>query len=242
MDDLAQVLLMLAGGVPQPAQDRVATALRRSLTLRIFPEDRLPSERALAEAFGVSRITVRQAIGLLRDEGLVASGGSRRAGTLTMPRNTAEPGEAAQLRVAAVQDIGSILEFRSVIEPAVARLAARRADDDLVHRLQAAVEALGAAPDPTAFRRADSEFHLALAQACGNDRLMEAVLVARADLLHWRDLIPMEDDVAENRDEHARITAAIAARDEDAAAEAMLEHLRLTLASFEVHVPSAPGD
>ena len=52
MDDLGQVLLMLAGGAPQPAQERVATALRRSLTLRIFAEDRLPSERALAEAFG----------------------------------------------------------------------------------------------------------------------------------------------------------------------------------------------
>lgn len=234
MDDLDRILLMLAGGTPQPAQDRVATALRRALTLRIFPSDQLPSERALADAFGVSRITVRQAMAILREEGRILSGGSRRAGTRSTPRAVSPTGDEL-LRAVFRREVAEILLFRQVVEPAVARLAAQHADISLVDRLQAAVCALDGSPDPTAFRRADSEFHLALAQACGNERLMAAVLVARAELLHWRDLVPMADDVAENRAEHLRIMEAVAARDGDAAAQAMLEHLGLTLASFEAH-------
>ncbi|MEI7744236.1 MAG: FCD domain-containing protein, partial [Chloroflexota bacterium] len=198
--------------------------------------DKLPTEAELGDDFGISRITVRQALGLLRDEGLVTSGGSRRAGTLTLPRNTDGAGSEAGVRAVAARDIVDIIEFRSVVEPAVARLAARRSDETLVARLRAAVESLGGAPDPTSFRRADSEFHLALAQACGNERLMEAVLVTRAELLHWRDLIPMPDDIEENRAEHERITAAVTDHDEEAAAAAMLDHLRLTLASFQAHI------
>lgn len=237
-DPVERILLMLAGGPPQPAQDRVATALRRALTLRIFPDDRMPSERALADAFGVSRITVRQAIAILRDEGRVLSGGSRRAGTVSTPREV-PPTSDELFRAEFRRDVADIIVFRQVVEPAVARLAAARADDALVARLRAATATLDHDPDPTAFRRADSEFHLALAEACGNDRLMEAVLVSRAELLRWRDLVPMPDDVHENRAEHTAITEAVAAHDGDSAARLMHEHLGLTLASFESHVRDA---
>ncbi len=234
--DLAGLLGMLAGGMPEPAHERIALALRRALTLRIFIDDRIPSERWLAEAFGVSRITVRQAIGLLRDAGMVRSGGSRRAGTVSLPRTTSDPAAPAAILAGAAADIADIMEFRSVVEAAIARLAVARADGTLAARLHASVDALRAAPDPTEFRRADSEFHLALVQACGNRRLLGAVLVARADLLHWRDLLPMADDVAENLVDHARIEAAVAAGDGEAAAVAMVDHLQGTLASFEAHV------
>ena len=228
-DPMERILLMLAGGPPQPAQDRVAMALRRALTLRIFPGDRMPSERSLAESFGVSRITVRHAMVMLRDDGRVLSGGSRRAGTVSRPREpvaTADEPLQAHVRRA----VADIMVFRQAVEPAVARLAAGRADDALVTRLRAAAEALG--PDPTAFRRADSEFHLVLAEACGNDRMVEAVLVSRAELLQWRDLVMMPDDVQGNRAQHMAIADAVAARDGEAAARLMHEHLRLTGASL----------
>ena len=234
--DLAGLLGVLAGGPPEVARERIALALRRALTLRIFTDDRVPSERWLAEAFGVSRITVRQALGLLRDQGMVRSGGSRRAGMVSLPRSTSDPSAPTALLAGAMRDIADIMVFRAVVESEIARLAATRADAALTGRLRASVAALEEAADPTAFRRADSEFHLALARACGNRRLMGAVLVARADLLRWRDLLPMPDDVAENLAEHGRIVTAIEAGDGDAAAAAMAEHLSGTLASFEAHV------
>lgn len=235
-DELAGVLWVLAGGTPQPAHERIATALQRALTLRIFPEDRLPSERWLADAFGVSRITIRGALAFLREQGMVRSGGSRRAGTVSNPRTTDAHGNPARLLEDAGRDIADILDFRSLVEPVAARLAARFADDELVTRLRLSVDGLRTSPDPTAFRRADSAFHLALARATRNQRLLEAVLVTRAELLAWRDLIPMPDDVAENLVEHERIADAVEARDEDRAAAEMLAHLRGTLTSFELHV------
>ncbi len=234
--DLAPILGMLAGGAPQPAHERVAVGLRRALTLRIFPEDRLPPERQLAEWFGVSRVTIRQALAILRDEGLVVSAQSRRAGTLSLPRSMGTHTSSGQLLSNAHSDIVDILDFRSVIEPTVARLAARHVDDQLLVRLHESVEATRTTQDATSFRRADSEFHLALAQACRNRRLMEAVLVTRAQLLHWRDLLPMPDDVEENVVGHGRIAAAVGAGDEDGAGAAMAAHLRGTLASFVLNV------
>lgn len=234
-EDLAGILTMLAGGMPEPAHERIALALHRALTLRVFTDDRLPSERWLAEAFGVSRITIRQAVALLREQGMVHPGGSTRAGMRLVPRTWAHaisPGLLEDAR----RDIADILAFRAVIEPVIARLAAVRADAALAARLDASIAVLRADPDPDAYRRADSEFHLALAQACGNTRLLGAVLVSRADLLRWRDLLPMPDDVAENLRDHERIAAAVTAGHDEAAAAAMEAHLLGTLDAFEANV------
>lgn len=57
-----------------PVYRQVATALREKIDSGEYkPGERLPSERELIEAFGVSRITIREAISLLRSEGLVAA-------------------------------------------------------------------------------------------------------------------------------------------------------------------------
>jgi DNA-binding FadR family transcriptional regulator len=238
--DLASILPMLADGVPQPAHERIALALRRAITLRISPGDRLPSERQLAEWFGVSRVTVRLAFALLRDEGLIEPGRSRRSGTASTPRQAAAPYLKAAVILDARDDIADILAYRSLIEPTAARLAARFGDEQLVVRMQDAVEAMSHDPDPTTFRRADSSFHLAVAEASRNRRLLQAILVTRAELLRWRDLIPMPDDVAENLRDHGLIAEAISDGDEEAASTAMANHLERTLASFLFNVRAAP--
>lgn len=59
---------------PRPPYQQVANALRAAILTRKFaPGDRLPSGPQLAQTYGVSRMTVQQAIRLLRDEGLVVS-------------------------------------------------------------------------------------------------------------------------------------------------------------------------
>lgn len=59
---------------PRPPYQQVANALRASiLTRKFLPGEKLPSGPELAERFGVARMTVQQAIRILRDEGLVVS-------------------------------------------------------------------------------------------------------------------------------------------------------------------------
>lgn len=231
--DLGDVLDALAAGVSDPAYERVAVALRHALTLRIFPGDRLPSERFLAESLGVSRITVRQAVAALQNEGMASPGPSRRAGTMTAPlRRTQNAHLLRDFR----SDIRDILEFRSILETAAARLAVNNQDQHLLERLRDSIEENRNAPDASEFRRSDTDFHLALAQASGNRRLMGAILTARAEFLSYRDLHPMPDNVDENVRDHLRILEAITAGDEEATAEAMSEHLQNSLHVFLVSV------
>jgi DNA-binding transcriptional regulator YhcF (GntR family) len=59
---------------PRPPYQQVANALRAAILTRSFqPGEKLPSGPDLAKRFGVARMTVQQAIRLLRDEGLVVS-------------------------------------------------------------------------------------------------------------------------------------------------------------------------
>lgn len=231
--DFSDILRALADGVGDPAYERVTTVLRRALTLRLFPGDRLPPERILAKSLGVSRITVRQAVAKLQDEGMASPGASRRAGTLSGPLRRSDN---AELRRAFPSDIRDILEFRSILETAAARLAAVRHEAHLIERLRASIDANRKAPDASEFRRSDTEFHLALAQASGNQRLMGAILTARAEFLRWRDLHPMPDNVTENVRDHELILETIRAHDEEGAASAMREHLQGTLHVFLVSV------
>ena len=234
--DLARTLPMLAVGASEAAYERVAVALRRALTLRVFADQRLPPERQLAEWFGVSRITIRQALALLRAEGLAAPADSRRAGTLSVPVRAQTDAAYQQLLSDARSDIVDILDYRIIIEQAATRTAAIDPTAHLVGRLRASTEANERAVDPSEFRRSDTGFHVAIAEAARNRHLMGAILVARAEFLRWRDLLPMPDNVAENVLDHQRITELVRTGASDEAADAMAEHLRGTLHVFLVNV------
>jgi len=232
-DRVALLLGLLVDGASQPLHERITEALEHALTLRLFPGQRLPSERQLAELLGVSRVTVRQSLDSLRERGWIdRSARGRAGGSRALPRAELPDREWQEMLDRADTDIADILAFRSIIEPQAARLAALSADETLVERLMASVAVMAANPDPEAFRRSDSEFHLAISEASGNRRLLRSVLVTRAELLGWRDLLPMPDYVGPNEREHREIATAIAARDPERAAMAMARHLETTRQSF----------
>jgi len=235
-DELARILPMLAGGATEAAYERVALALRRALTLRVFPGQRLPAERQLAEWFGVSRITIRQALAMLREEGLAVSADSRRGGTYSIPVRARIDAAFRQLLADARSEIVDILDYRSIIETSATRLAAQRPQPLLTMRLRSATRANERATDNSEFRRSDTDFHVAIAEAAGNHHLMQAILVARAEFLRWRDLLPMPDNIAENVADHERITDLLEAGAAEEAAAAMAEHLRGTLHVFLLNV------
>ncbi|MEU4311987.1 GntR family transcriptional regulator [Nocardia sp. NPDC024068] len=131
------------------------------LTGELTPGSALPAERQLAEALGVSRPTVREAVQRLARAGLVEirQGGSttvrdpRRSGGLELlPRLLLRGGEIDH------SVVRSILETRASLGREVAVLAARRGGPALTGELTAAVDELASRHDPLARQRSALEF------------------------------------------------------------------------------------
>lgn len=229
-------LRALLGEGVGPAGERVAEALRRAVILRVFPEDRLPPEREMARLFGISRITVRQAIRTLRDEGHVRSHAGRGGGTYQILR---PPSRSWRARIErAWEELMEVLEFRVLLEPLAARLAARRMSGALTASLRRSIEDMAASRSLEEFRHADSTFHLLIAGAAGNARLLRAIATARADFLMWRDRLPAPFRPGNNVEEHARVLQVLLARDADAAEEAMRAHLESAKRDFRREIRS----
>ena len=85
--------------------------------------ERLPSERELADRLGISRVTLREVLKVLQDQGLVESRRGRYGGTFVVARTDA-PGEDELRRRLKGVDVEDALRFREVLEVGAAGLCA----------------------------------------------------------------------------------------------------------------------
>jgi DNA-binding FadR family transcriptional regulator len=190
--------------------------------------DRLPPERELAERLQVSRVTLREAIAALRDAGYLESRRGRSGGTFVVYGGAhagEDPAELAKQMGPALHDA---LDFRRVLEPGAAALAASRtlsASDR-----QRLVSALAAARDRGATRRVnDSRLHLAVAAASGSPSLAASVADVQLTLDRLLAAIPVIRRNLDHSDtQHDRIVDAILHGDPLAARIAMEEHCAAT--------------
>jgi DNA-binding FadR family transcriptional regulator len=189
------------------------------------PGDALPSERELARRLAVSRPTIREAITTLEVMGLVE----------------VRPGSGVYVREAAGQGMSlpenvpgpfELLEARKTLEPEVAAFAANRISDEQIEKLRLLLRRFGE-PGLEAgdVEKIDKEFHMLIAEATRNSAL--------SGLVRWLWELRSQSEVsvlfyqhARDRgvqpavDDHRAITAALMARDENAARQAMREHLQ----------------
>jgi DNA-binding FadR family transcriptional regulator len=197
----------------------------------LTPGTRLPSEQSMAQHFGVSRTVVRDAIGLLKAEGLLET--RKGSGAFVRQADPARTAPADGLTAQSIQSLLDILEVREGIEAEMAALAAVRRTPgqlaDIEHALRKLEGAVAAGSDGV---EEDAFFHRCIAMATGNPawvRLVEmfaetirsAVGVTRANEAR------REDFVHQVQDEHEQLVNAIAARDPDlahAAAKAHMQH------------------
>lgn len=194
--------------------------------------DRLPSERDLAALMQISRPTLREAIRVLADAGVVAvapgPGGGMTVASEFVPKDLVLRGSRMRL-----SEIPGVLEARRLVEPRVAQLAASRATDEDLARLQGLLDQQRAlvargrfSAEEDRFLQLDTRFHLAIARASGNTTvisLMRTILrrleIARDMALH----VPLVPDWT--LDVHERTLGAIASGDLAEVDRVMDEHL-----------------
>jgi DNA-binding FadR family transcriptional regulator len=216
---------------------RLAQAIRLGL---VPVGERLPPERELAERLQVSRVTLREAIAALREAGFLESRRGRSGGTFVV-RATGdgfEPGRGAnpvQDAAALAREMGDALhdalDFRRVLEPGAAALAATRALSAADR--QHLVACLGAARtrEPLTRRVNDSRLHLAIAAAGGSTSVAAAIADVQLRLDRLLAAIPVLRRNLDHSDaQHERVVEAILAGDPAVARSAMEEHCDATAA------------
>ena len=174
--------------------------------------DKLPPERALAETFGVSRNSVREAIRTLSEQGILKS--RHGDGTYICGSDLA-PLTAALLNAVDTEgkSFDHIMEFRLVIEPSIARIATARHSAEQLHQLKIIVcdqqlKLLHGENDG----ELDAQFHTLLAAATGNPVFVD--IVSR-----------LKRRMEEAINEHLMIIDALERKDADACSDAMARHL-----------------
>ena len=190
------------------------------------PGDQLPPERALAEQFQVSRASVREALRSLELLGVIET----HAGGGTFVRRVAPDDLVRPLHslIARGHSVPDVIEFRGLIEPALAALAATRITDAQLAELReilAAQERKVAAGET--YVEEDTRFHEIIGDAAKNELLttMLAVIwdVLRASREQW---LQTNQRAHASIDAHERILAALEAHDAEAARAAAADHIR----------------
>ena len=193
---------------------------------RWAPGDQIPPERELAERFKVSRTSVREALRALEMQGIIDS--RQGGGTFIRTGDTemlVGPLAAAILR--GRRELAEVLEVRELIEPGIARLAARRATAEHVAELETLLqrqrECIAA---ERSFVEEDTAFHYTLAKAADNHILLrlhnvilDVLRESRQSYLH----VPNRPQMSLRG--HEAMLAAVKAKDVDAAYLASLAHI-----------------
>lgn len=224
-------------------QDVVAQIEAAVVEGRLEPGDQLPPELILKEQLGASRGTVREALRVLEEKGLVeirpgAAGGAfvRHIG---VEKLTDSLGLLLQLRRVSFDNMA---EFRETVEAQATALAARRATPDDIARLRTVVAGAEAvlADDPedwSGLCRADIELHVCLAEIADNPVFLAVIRMIHQTVLGdaGRFALKGRQALADNLKDMAALVSAVAAADEEAAAALAREHV----ATFNTHMKQA---
>ncbi|WP_331452236.1 FadR/GntR family transcriptional regulator [Streptomyces sp. SS162] len=241
----------------EPASDRLTPVLRpvragngfeealeqilQVVRLGLVPAGgRLPAERELAERMGISRVTLREVLKVLQEQGLVESRRGRYGGTFVLrPERGAGPGGAADAAGAAEElrrrtasvDLEDALLFREVLETGAAGLcAARGLTEAEAARLRGALRATHDAPLDD-YRRQDTLLHLTLAELSGSPSLAARYAAVRATVNALLDCIPLlVRNLEHAQHQHDALVEAVLEGDAEGAREVAREHCAGTAA------------
>lgn len=209
--------------------DRVAERLEELILRRTLKAGhRLPSERELAEMFGVSRTVVREATHNLTARGLLEIRAGK--GAYVTGPSTASVVESLTLFLRSMEGglpIEDLHDVRRILETAIAARAADRATDEDISCLEDTLRSMeGAEAESDAMADLDVEFHRALATAAHNP-LFVILLDSIGELLLAIRRVTFQDPetLRKARYHHRSILDKVKSKDARQAREAMSAHL-----------------
>jgi DNA-binding FadR family transcriptional regulator len=213
-----------------PLAQRVVAGLKdKILAGDLPPGTRVPSENELIEEYAVSRTVVREAVTLLRAEGLVETFQGRGSFVLAVPEPSSFTVESSAIR--SHHDVLAMVDFRLGVESEAAALAALHHDAEADARITAAMDAFTEAGHEGAVE-ADFAFHLAVARATGNRFYVDLLgslgpMMIMLPRTRLGAAYSMTDaaHVERVQREHDNVAAAVLAGDADTARAAMRVHL-----------------
>jgi GntR family transcriptional regulator, transcriptional repressor for pyruvate dehydrogenase complex len=215
----------------QKLNEQIVERIQQQITDgKLRPGDRLPPERELAGLLKVNRATVREAIHLLRERGLVERKNGRGTRIVAMLPN----------------DVGTVIDrffvtnncsqrelwdFRIIFEPKVAALAAVNARPEDVKKLGVVLRTLEEAwdvQDPIRLASADAQFHLTLAAASHNTLMLAVASGLHIVLERFMRTSHAAAHSEESFRTHRIIFRAVSQRDSEKAERAMQQQLDST--------------
>lgn len=227
--------------------DRIQEQIRAG---RLRSGDRLPSERELSGALGVSRVAVREAIGVLKALGVArtSTGSGPEAGTFLHAAPADALTRLIELHVLlASVDTHDVVSARVALERESARLAAQQAREVDWARMREHLDAMADVGVSVAdFNEHDTGFHVAIARASGNPLVTEMTTALRHAMR--LTLLTRLSAVADFRStqqalcgEHSGIFAALQQGDGPLAADLIEAHIRDFYRVVADRVSASPG-
>ncbi|TDO51660.1 DNA-binding FadR family transcriptional regulator [Kribbella sp. VKM Ac-2527] len=217
-------------------RDQVEQQIREAILTGQFAQgEKLPAETELAQQFGVSRPTVREALGALVSAGLIRKSPGVAGGSFV---NVVTPDSLSQmlkesmdtiLRLGAL-DVGELTSVRRMLEVPAAEWAAKNRQDSHLDTLQAIVQKQRDTTinDP-AIPSYDLAFHTTIGHASGN-RLLAAFIAAVHDSTHPAQYLEVTEEVGRRTvKQHMAILRAIESGEAETARDAMASHLDYVL-------------
>jgi DNA-binding FadR family transcriptional regulator len=163
--------------------DAVARRLGDSIAFGLLPDaSPLPPESDLAERLGVATVTVREALSTLRAEGLIRTRRGRNGGSFVCtPADGGRQTLLNRLRHTGIGEWRDLADHYATVSGGCARLAAVRADDGDVARLEA-LAGREMRRDSAGVQRLEGQFHLDLAATAQSARLTREEMALQAEL------------------------------------------------------------
>ena len=204
----------------------VVRRIRTAIGLGVLQNhDKLPKEADLARQLGVTSFALREALGVLRAEGLIVTRPGNNGGSFVRLQRTGGRRLAADdLMEISATDLRDLGDWRQMLTMQEAALAAARGSSSAADRLVALAQQVGGADSAETARRTFGRFHLELAAAGQSMRLSRAELVVHEEF-DWLTtaLLDREQHRAFCADAMLRVGTAVRDQDQGAARAAAVE-------------------
>lgn len=191
----------------------------------LLPDERLPAERQLSDSFGISRVTLREALRVLEEGQYISVKRGAQGGPFVS--NADRLSQLALRRISRAPAVAMrVVEFLTITQTAAARFAAERRNPADLKRMREALDLMRQASTGPERKQAETLFLLAIADASRNPLLARGIEDGLADLF-----LPYRGETSIDPESHtvfARLYSALEAQD-SGRAEAVAEDINARL-------------